>query len=415
MTVRLLNLALRLSTLGFRFLLVFILARFLEPAEVGLYGLFTVTVQLALYLVGMDFYTYSSREVLSRPVGLRGGPVKAHAAVNALAYAGLGPVMLTLLLWMDWRAGLIVMFFVLLLLEHFNQEVSRLLVLLNDQLAASALLFLRQASWVLVLLTLLVGTPAARTLDSVLILWAAGGLVTAAVGIWRLRTMQLGGWIAPVDWAWVRAGLRLSMAFLMATLALRLVQTLDRYGVEALLGLEAVAAYVLFLSLASGLMVALDAAVFVHYYGAMITHHNRGETEELLRKVKSMLAQTVAVAVAFGAVSLSLLPYLLDWIGEPLYSQQIGLYPWLLTAVTLQAVSMVPHYALYARRHDRPIIGSHLGALAAFVLTTGASAPVIPDLAVPIGVNAAFGLILIWKTAAFILREKAEPPSSASL
>lgn len=47
------NLGLPGLTLGTRFLLIFALAKFLSPAEVGLYGLFTATIGYALYFVGL--------------------------------------------------------------------------------------------------------------------------------------------------------------------------------------------------------------------------------------------------------------------------------------------------------------------------------------------------------------------------
>ena len=52
---RLFNMALRGLTLASKFLLIFFLARFLEPAELGLYGLVVATIGYALYLLGLDF------------------------------------------------------------------------------------------------------------------------------------------------------------------------------------------------------------------------------------------------------------------------------------------------------------------------------------------------------------------------
>ena len=61
---RFLNLVLRGSTLASKFALIFVLAKFLEPAEVGLYGLFSATIFYCLMALGFDFYTYSTREII---------------------------------------------------------------------------------------------------------------------------------------------------------------------------------------------------------------------------------------------------------------------------------------------------------------------------------------------------------------
>ena len=51
---RMTNIGLRFSTLGVRFLLIFFLAKYLDAASVGYYGLFAATVSYALYFVGLD-------------------------------------------------------------------------------------------------------------------------------------------------------------------------------------------------------------------------------------------------------------------------------------------------------------------------------------------------------------------------
>ena len=49
------NVALRGSVTGSKFVLIFMLARFLEPAELGLYDLFTITVRFGTLLIGGDY------------------------------------------------------------------------------------------------------------------------------------------------------------------------------------------------------------------------------------------------------------------------------------------------------------------------------------------------------------------------
>ena len=62
---RLANIGLRSMTLGSRFVLIFILAKLLEPAELGLYGLLTATIAYVMMAVGFDFYSYTTRELIN--------------------------------------------------------------------------------------------------------------------------------------------------------------------------------------------------------------------------------------------------------------------------------------------------------------------------------------------------------------
>jgi O-antigen/teichoic acid export membrane protein len=250
-------------------------------------------------------------------------------------------------------------------------------------------------------------TPS-RNLDTVMALWATAGVAAAAIGIWKLRQLRMGGWANAVNWGWVKKGISVSLAFLIATLALRGMQTIDRYWLEALGSIEMVGAYVILLGVAGTLMAFLDAGVFAFAYPALIKLSHEQDHAAAKVKVRQMLMQTLALSAAFAICSWLALPYLLNWIGNTTYQNALHWYPWLLSATVLNALSMVPHYALYARGQDRHIIYSHIGALAIFVLAVWALSGSYSTLAVPLGLNVAFGFILLWKAAAYWL-QNAEP------
>lgn len=398
---RFLNIGLRSATLGARFLFVFLLAKYLDPASVGYYGLFTATVGYALYFVGLDFYTYVTREIIKTPNEQRGRLLKDQAALSGILYLILLPIVIIFLHQAGWPGHLAWWFFPILLLEHFNQEMSRLFVALSEQITASLTLFVRQGSWAIAIVALMAWDPSARHLDAVMALWACAGVAAAAMGIWKIKKMQMGGWRVPIDWRWIKKGIAISTAFLVATLALRGFQTLDRYWLEALGGIEIVGAYVLFLGVAGSMMVFLDAGIFAYAYPALIKHSHHQEYEEARAKVRQMFLQTLALSAAFGVVSWLLLPYLLGWINKPAYTNALGLYPWLLMATVINAIGMAPHYAIYARGCDKTIIYSHLTALPVFVLATWALSEPQGVMAVPIGLNIAFAVILVWKSVAY--------------
>jgi O-antigen/teichoic acid export membrane protein len=399
---RLLNVGIRFLTLGLRFLFIFFLAKYLDISSVGYYGLFTASVGYCLYFVGMDFYVYAAREILEAPRDRRGLMLKGQMGLSLLLYLGLTPVALLFLSRVSWPADLIWWFLPILLLEHFNQEVSRLLVALSEQVFASIVLFVRQGSWAIAAVLLMSWSDDSRNLGTIVALWACAGIFAAILGAWKVWRLRMGGWRDAIDWRWVKKGVALSAAFLVATLALRGIQTVDRYWLEALAGVEIVGAYVLFLGATGALMVFLDASVFSFGYPALITHNYRKEYGLARARVQMMLYQTLAICLAFALASWIALPILLDWIGNPAYGDAVFLYPWLLAAMIVNAISMVPHYGLYGARCDRPIIYSHLAALPTFGLFVIILGRFWPIAAVPAALVAAFALILIWKTFAYL-------------
>lgn len=401
-SAKLASIALRIFTLGARFLFIFFLARYINPSLVGYYGIFTATVSYALYFVGLDFYTYTSREIIKTTANRRGQLLKGQATLSGLLYLTLILPGTWLLSQSDWPRNLIWWFFPILMLEHFNQEISRLLITLSEQLTANLILFIRQGSWTIAIIAIMIFDEDSRNLNVVMALWATAGIAAASFGAWKLKQLNTTGWGLPIDWVWVKKGITVSTNFLVATLALRGIQTIDRYFLKDFVGIEMVGTYVLLLGVASTLLVFLEAAVFSFAYPALIQHNHKGEHEEAKKKVKQIFFQTLSFSLLFSLISWLLLPYLINWIGNPIYLQGISWYPWLISAMTLNALALVPHFALYARGVDKPIIYSHLAAPLTFILLTWTFSATYSALAVLIGLNMAFFLIFLWKTYAYM-------------
>ena len=399
---RLLNVGLRFANLGTRFLFIFFLAKYLDPASVGYYGIFAATVGYCLYFVGFDFYTYVTREILRTPMELRGRLLMGQVRLSGALYLIFLPLAVALLNQTDWPGHLVFWFLPILVLEHFNLEIYRFLITISEQLTATTILLAQQGSWAVVMVALMVVEPGSRNLDVVMALWACAGGIAAALGFRKVRKLRMGGWRQPTDWAWIKKGINVSGILLVATLALRGIHTLDRYWLEALVDIELVAAYVLLLGVASTLLVFLDAGVFAFAYPALIKCHHEKQHDAARNKVRKMLMQTIFLSATFAVISWFILPLLLDWINNPVYSNAVGLYPWLLLAVIINGVGLVPHYALYAKGNDRPIIQGHMAALLTFVVATWLFSTTYPTLAVPIGINFAFLVILVWKTIAYL-------------
>jgi O-antigen/teichoic acid export membrane protein len=398
---RLVNIALRGMTLGSKFLLIFFLARFLTPAELGLYGLLAATIGYALYLLGLDFYTYTTRELLKRPREQWGGLLKDQGALIVVLYAIFLPLLL-LIFAMDllpWHfAG---WFIALLALEHLNQELMRLLVAISEQLMASTALFLRSGAWAVVIVVLMFLEPATRNIEAVFAAWTIGGLSACLLACVKLSQLRMGGWRKRIDWAWIQAGIKVALPFLVATLAIRGVYTLDRYWLEALSGLEVLGAYVLFIGIANAMMSFLDAGVFAFSYPGLIRAFQQNRPAEFRQELKRLITLTVVLSGAFSIAAWLLIDPLLSWLDKPLYIEQKDLFPWVLLATFLYALGMIPHYALYAQSRDKPIIYSHIVSLVVFIVATWLVSLHWSNLAVPIGLCIAFFSILVWKSYAY--------------
>ena len=395
------NLAIRAATLGCRFLFIFFLAKLLTPEELGLYGLVTATIAYVLYLVGLDFYTFTTRELVKLDRSRWGSVLKNQAALSVLLYAVVLPLVFLVFVanLLPWSVAK--WLFVLIVLEHICQEMSRLFVAVNEQLFASLQLFLRQGSWAIVVTALMLMVAGVRNLDTVFALWLVAGIATVGLGVLKLHRLRVGGWQEAIDWSWIRRGVRVAVPLLLATLALRAISTFDRYWLQELASLQVVGAYVLFVGISGTLLAFLDAGVFAYAYPALIKAFHAQQPAQYWAQMRTMCLHALAVIVGFAVASMLVLPYLLQWIGNPVYLQYQQLFPWLLLAMGLNALGMVPHYALYAQKQDRPIIQSHLWSLVVFVLATALFTLWDSLLAVPAGYACSQLFILFWKSWAY--------------
>lgn len=399
---KVLNVGVRAATLACRFLFIFFLAKLLTPAEVGLYGLVTATVAYSLYFVGLDFYTFTTRELAGSDRNVWGGFIRNQAALSLALYCVVLPASMLVFFseMLPWT--LAKWFFLLIVLEHICQELTRLFIAASEQLAASIVLFLRQGTWAIVIVAIMLADEGARHLDAVFGAWTVACLLAIGFSVTKLRAMRIGGWRANLDYKWIWRGIKVALPLLVATLAVRGVFTVDRYWLQLLAGLDVVGAYVLFIGVANTLMAFLDAGVFSFAYPPMIHAYRRNDPILYRRKMREMIFLTATFVAIFTAASVLLLPYLLEWLGKSIYLENYTLFYWLLLATVLNALGMIPHYAVYAQKQDRSIIQSHLAALPVFILVTALATAWTPLYAVPMGLCASQLAILIWKLRAYL-------------
>ncbi|MCE8027076.1 hypothetical protein HOP54_00025 [Halomonas daqingensis] len=399
--IRFFNVSIRGATLGSKFLLIFFLAYYLEPSQVGLYGLFVAAVSYSIYIVGLEFYIYSTRELIGKERDVWGGLLKSHCFLVLLLYLLALPLLYIFLSSGVIPKELLYWFFPILAFEHLAQEFNRLLIAASRQVVASVVLFLRSGAWCVFLVFSMYFYPAVRELEFVFIFWSVGVISAAVVSSIVVYRMRLGGWAEKVNWKWVKAGVLVSIPFLAASLSVRGVFTLDRFFLEHYADLNILGAYVFFIGIANALVSFLDAAVFVFIYPALIKNIKDGKHDLFANNMKKLLLQTVFFSVVFFAISVLVIDYIIDLIGRESYAENKYLFYLVLASVALFVLGFVPQYGLYAQGFDRPIILSSVFALFVFVLFSIFGQNVLSYWAVPVGAILGFFASLLWKVASY--------------
>jgi len=399
--LRLINVGLRGFTLLSKFFLIFILAKYLEPSDLGFYGLIVATVAYAMYPLGFDFYTYSTRELLKRERNEWGKLLKSQVFLHFALYSIFLPLLALVFYFELLPWDIVFWFYAILILEHLNQELMRLLIALSEQLTATIALFIRQGSWSIALAFWMYADADARNLESILLSWFSGGSIALLISLYKVKSMDAGGWSARVNVKWIKRGILIAVPLFLSTLALRGVFTIDRYWFESLAGLEVLGAYVLFMGIAAALISFMDAGIFSFKYPAMISSFNNNLSDQFRKNTESMMTQVMAFLAIYIVVAFSLIGLVLEVVGKDLYIENIDIFYWLVLVMAIQAVSNIPHYALYAQGKDSPIIASHLVSLFLFIPVVIFLSTFSSYHAVPAALCVIQSIIMVWKVACY--------------
>jgi O-antigen/teichoic acid export membrane protein len=389
---RAINVAMRVSTLASKFVLLFVLAKFMTPSEVGQYGLFAATISYALFIVGLDFYTYSTREILG--VERDSWP---SVLFNQFTFFGVCYVtMLPVLFFVSVRFGavkkdLLFPFIVLLVLEHLAQELSRLLVVIARPISATVLGFLRGGLWVFFCVGVVLADPKARNIETVILAWTCGSLCSVLFGLTCLRHLPWSRISIRVDWRWIGRGVKVCIPLLLATLSIRGLFVADRYLEGRFAGEEVLGVYTFYISVANAIQAFLDAAVYSFQYPKLVAAARSGDTSNLwvaVRDFRKSILVTVCTLVLFAAVTMWPIVNLLH---RPLYSMHYGMFLWILVGTGLFAFSMIPHYVLYAMHRDHEIVITNMAGAIIFIVASPLIALYTETLAVPVALAVACG------------------------
>lgn len=400
-SLRLINVLLRGMTLVGKFFLVFFLAKFLVPEDIGIYGLLAATVGFSFFVVGFEFYTYTTREMIGADPGGWLVFIRDQLFFFVVAYLVILPFLFLIFTkgWLPWRY--VGWFFLLLVLEHAAQELNRLLVAMSEQLLASVILFLRSGLWCFLLILLMWWLPEARKLAWVFGAWSLGVGGACFLGFLRILQLDKGALSVPVDWRWIGRGVKIAIPLLVASLAIRGLFTFDRYWVENVAGLDVLGAYVLFVGIATSVVSFLDAGVVVFLYPQVVAAAKANDAGAFDKGMKKLFISVLVVLIVLVGAALLVSRPVLGWVGRNIYIDNFYLLKWLLLAVTIYTLSMVPHVGLYARRQDKAILYSQLLGFVIFFCGVLWGAPQYGVIAIPWSLCLSFLSILIWKFAAY--------------
>ena len=389
----LINTAIRGAALGIKFIFILYLSKALNLSEYGIYGLITSTVAIMMYILGIDFYNYSNRELINTHEGIF-EKLFSQTVLHLIIYFLVVPFLFIL-----GYAGTIPFDYIPLLigivvLEHFNQEISRILVAFNYTISSSIQVFGRNAIWIIFIFLLGIKLD----LFSVLRFWLWAELVSLFYGLavltyfFRTNNIKIN---FTVDKSWIFKGLDVIKPFIIATVALKVIEFSDRYLIDFFLGKEKVGVYSLYSSVANVLNVGMYSMVFMLYYPKLVESADGKAIDKTL--VSNFKKETkIYVGLFFCALSIGIFA-VLYFINKDQFNKYISSYFILLLGNLFLNISYIYHYILYSFNDDNTLKRAAIYGSLVNILINIIMIEYLGILGASLGTLAAYLVILIVK------------------
>ena len=223
------NILLRgLTLLGKVFLFLF-LAKYFEPNQVGLLGLIMVSIGFSIYVIGIEFYTYSTRELLKFPAIEWGCYLKSQLFLHIILYFFSFPILINLFIFklLPWR--FVIAFFLILFLEHITIELSRLLIAFNNQIKSSIVIFFKSGFWCIISLFIIIFFEKFRTIDHILLCWILSLLISLFFGLFFLYKKNIGNWKKKLKLKWILKGIKIAIPLFIITLNYPFTRPINKF------------------------------------------------------------------------------------------------------------------------------------------------------------------------------------------
>jgi len=396
MLTKFFNISLRLANIGIRFLLTIYIAKFFSIEDLGIYGLLIAGVSFAIYPLGFEFYTYSTRELINTDKAKWGAKLCTQLFFHLFLYMLFLPIYFFII--QNTSLNDFVLYFILLvILEHANQELFRYHIIENDQLIGSCNVFIRQGIWGLAFLPISFVWEEYRNINSLLLFWAIGQCIALVFSLLNFILKSKIKFIIDFNWPWLKASFRTILPLFIATISLRALGSLDRFLFEHYGEAAQLSAYVFYIALASLVFTIADAGVFSFRYPELIKALNESE-KAYFSVLKSMSIQVLFCCFISSTLIMTLSSWVVEWIGNVAIIEYSNMLIILLIAKNIQVLSMIPHYGMYAQKLDRKIMSINVLSFLVFILFVISFNSLGAIYSIPLGLCLAFLTMFLLKT-----------------
>jgi len=332
----------------------------------GAFGLVTATISVSLYFVGLDFYVYTTREILA--------PIKNKSTGNIIYNQGVFFLLTYIFLFLVWpyitHYSQITMFatiaLALVISEHLSQEIYRFLITLKKNKFANFCLFLRSGAWCYVIIPFVFLKQVC--LSDIFYTWLFFSVLSVLIGLIYLKYSDLlrVSCFVP-DVKWIVNGVKICAFFFIGTISLRAINYLDKVIAVRFLDLNVIGAYVFYAGIGSAIQSVIDVLIMTRYYPDVVKFVQENDETNANLSMKKFKVNNLKVNLLLyfsGGIFCYLVALMTN---KEIYINSFFVFIFIGIANIISNISMPYHYWIYAKKKDLFIIINNVIALMIFV------------------------------------------------
>jgi len=365
---KLLNVFLRIGGIGSKFLIVTLMSKYFDVDVFGNYGLITSIITILIFVLGLDFYNFSIRDIL-KTSGKQEiiNKVTLTFALYLFVYILFIVVGYFIFSSINYIKPYLFLVLLLVITEHLSQEIYRLLVGFKKVLLANILLFFRTVSWSSIIIYYYYNNSVI-TINKIFILWLIANTLTIVYVI-ILSIIKNYNRIIKISLNsnWVKKGLRISSVFFLATISLKSMEYANRFIVDYFMGEELAGIFLFYSNISILITVYINTIVISFELPELIKSANLPDVNKLLKKFKKSLLIHTLISSLF--IFLIIKP-LLMWQNKVEFEKYLPLIYFLIIGVGLMNYSLLYHFKLYIYHKDKALLKSMIfSAILSLLLT----------------------------------------------
>jgi len=346
---KLVNLALRVGGMGMKFLLIIILSKFFSVGDYRNFTLIITFITLSIYVLGLDFYNFSIRDILNGEENLYTHKVVQTFFLYLSGYLIFGIIYYLFFNSLDFIKQYALIVFLIAVTEHFAQELYRLLIAFGKVLLANSMIFFRLFGWGIYVLFFLY-TKKQISLNHILIAWFTFNFISILVILSFFAIKKYPQIISvKIERYWIIDGLKVSSIFFIGTVLLKIIEYANRFVIDYFLDDIYVGIYGFYTTIALIVTIYINTIVISFELPQLIKNKDISAFPNFR---KSIIKQLFIIVIILMIVIFPLI----HWQGHEQYKEYFPIFILILAGIVFMNLSLVEHYLLYIEHKDKRIL-----------------------------------------------------------